>query len=96
MWIAYMGRNGAISIRAMMSAINLFSVQQGLADGTVVAIEEGLADHIWLSTNAGISYLNVKTNEIANYNHLDGIPLGNFCCRCGHQIIRRNHIFWID
>jgi signal transduction histidine kinase/ligand-binding sensor domain-containing protein/DNA-binding response OmpR family regulator len=56
----------------------VFTVKNGLADASIAAIEEGLSNDIWLSTNAGISHFNASNHTFQNYNHLDGIPMGNF------------------
>lgn len=41
-------------------------------------IEDKSTGNIWMSTNGGISYLDVKSNVIKNYDCRDGIPLGFF------------------
>jgi len=56
----------------------VFTEKDGMADSYVCAIAEGKPDIIWFSTNSGISQLNVNSKNFLNFNHLDGIPRGNF------------------
>lgn len=56
-----------------------YGLKDGLANNYIRAIIEGdNADSFWISTDRGISNLNVKTGEIKNFGPKDGIPLGNF------------------
>ncbi len=52
--------------------------KDGLADNTIKAIAEDGNGYVWVSTNAGISKINLKDNAVINYNHLDGVPMGDF------------------
>ena len=52
--------------------------KDGLADNTIKAIAEDDDGYIWVSTNVGISKLNLKDSTVFNYNHLDGVPMGGF------------------
>lgn len=42
------------------------------------AIQEDHDYHIWVSTNGGISRLDEKEKKFYNYNHYDGVPMGDF------------------
>jgi signal transduction histidine kinase/ligand-binding sensor domain-containing protein/DNA-binding response OmpR family regulator len=56
-----------------------FGLEDGFADNYFHAITEGAtANDIWVSTTNGISYLNVSTRKVRNFNKLDGIPLGDY------------------
>jgi signal transduction histidine kinase/ligand-binding sensor domain-containing protein/DNA-binding response OmpR family regulator len=55
-----------------------YGLKDGLADNYIRAIAEGVNDNFWISTNRGLSCLNVKNGQIKNYNEHDGIPIGNF------------------
>ena len=56
----------------------VYTEKNGMADSYVCAITEGKPEDVWFSTNSGISRLDVKLEEFVNFNHLDGIPIGNF------------------
>jgi len=56
-----------------------FGLKDGFADNYFHAIIEGAtANDIWVSTTNGISYLNVSSLKVRNFNKLDGIPLGDY------------------
>lgn len=57
---------------------NWYGTEQALANRFVRAIQEDNRGNIWLSTNQGISLWNKVKQQFYNYNHLDGIPSGNF------------------
>ncbi len=60
------------------TSFTVFGLKEGLPNGYVRAVAEGTPDHIWISTNSGLSCIDVKTYKISNFNHMDGIPLGDF------------------
>lgn len=55
-----------------------FGLENGLKDNYIRAITEGFNDQFWISTNSGISCLDLKSGRIQNFNEHDGVPLGNF------------------
>lgn len=55
-----------------------YSISEGLANSQVRAIQEDLSGNIWVSTNGGISRLDEGEGKFYNYNHHDGIPMGDF------------------
>lgn len=52
--------------------------KENLEDNHVRAIQEDKYGAIWISTNGGISYWNKQKKSFTNYNHHDGVPLGDF------------------
>ncbi|WP_281644380.1 hybrid sensor histidine kinase/response regulator transcription factor [Bacteroides zoogleoformans] len=56
----------------------IFGSGEGLRNTQVRAIHEDRDGNIWMSTNAGISRLNESRKMFYNYDHRDGIPLGDF------------------
>lgn len=56
----------------------LYGYKEGLSDLFIRAIHEDNAGHIWLSTNNGISHWMADERRFQNYDHRDGISLGNF------------------
>ena len=55
-----------------------YGTKEGLQNANVRAIQEDRNGTIWLSTNAGISRLDERTKTFYNYNHYDGVPMGDF------------------
>lgn len=55
-----------------------YGTKEGLQNVNVRAIQEDHDGTIWLSTNAGISRLDEMTKTFYNYNHYDGVPMGDF------------------
>lgn len=55
-----------------------FGNAEGLKNTQVRAICEDRDGNIWLSTNGGISRLNESQKTFYNYDHRDGIPMGDF------------------
>lgn len=52
---------------------------KGLKENNIVAVIEGETPNIlWISTINGISFLNVETNTIRNYNLSDEIAMGDY------------------
>ena len=48
-------------------------IESGLPSNYITAIEKSKDGNLWVSSKNGISLLNTNTNEIINYNLLDGI-----------------------
>lgn len=77
-WIAT--REGAVlfqNIRTLDKYLT-FGNAEGLVNTQVRAIREDRDGNIWVSTNAGISRLNESLKMFYNYDHRNGIPLGDF------------------
>lgn len=55
-----------------------YGTSEGLKNTNVRAIQQDKYGKIWISTNAGISYLDEAKRKFYNYNHHDGIPIGDF------------------
>lgn len=55
-----------------------YSRSEGLNNTQVRAIQEDLNGSIWISTNGGISRLDEEARKFYNYNHHDGVPMGDF------------------
>lgn len=61
-----------------------YSVKDGLSNNAIygILIAEG---HLWISTNRGISTLNLKTNKFKNYFESDGLQSNEFNTGAFHQ-----------
>ena len=55
-----------------------FAEKDGLADNTVNAIQKDETGDIWISTNKGLSRIEVRTNKIINFDNSDGLQAGEF------------------
>lgn len=73
-------REGLIEIPNTQHAdsYNHYSLKEGLTNTQVRAIQEDMNGNIWISTNNGISRLDEDEKKFYNYNHHDGIPMGDF------------------
>lgn len=77
----WVGTNDGILVFRDASQLEDYShygIKEGLKNTNVRAIQEDHDGTIWLSTNAGISRLDEKTKIFYNYNHFDGVPMGDF------------------
>ncbi|MDR2841449.1 MAG: response regulator [Paludibacter sp.] len=56
----------------------IYNEQQGLADTYIRAIAEDNNANIWISSNRSIAMWNKQKQFFDNYDHRDGISMGNF------------------
>ena len=54
-----------------------FDYKQGLNDPFIRTMREDKWGNVWVSTNNGLSYLNMKTRFFSNFNQNDGLPSNN-------------------
>ncbi len=55
-----------------------FTTKEGLPTNTLVRLESVDDRFLWISTISGISRFDMKTYEILNFNHRDGLPANEF------------------
>ncbi len=55
-----------------------FKMEQGLPNNTIYAILPDKANNLWMSTNRGISQLNLETTSFQNYTVEDGLQGNEF------------------
>lgn len=77
-WVATRNGIGYIEDTNYPQNYKLYNHENGLEDSHVRAIQEDQDGNIWVSTNDGISYWDKIKNKFDNYDHRDGIPIGNF------------------
>lgn len=77
-WIATRKGLGYIKDTARPELYEYYGTEHGITDIFVRSVQEDLFGNIWLSTNQGISLWDKTERRFKNYNHMDGIPLGNF------------------
>ncbi|MGE5521067.1 MAG: ATP-binding protein, partial [Candidatus Dadabacteria bacterium] len=77
MWSATFGGGIGLFNRSTKQFIT-FSEKDGLQNNTVYSIIEDNNGLIWVSTNKGISSIDITTKKINNYNFHNGIQNNNF------------------
>lgn len=70
LWIATSGA-GLSMLAPNSNKFENFTVSDGLASNVVLAICTDFEDNVWMSTNGGISVLDVSSRTFRNYNELD-------------------------
>ncbi|MBD0832585.1 two-component regulator propeller domain-containing protein [Aestuariibaculum sediminum] len=76
LWIGTEG-DGLYKYNIVSKESQRFGVEQGLSDGVIYGIKPN-NEELWVSTNNGISRLNIKTNDIKNFNESDGLHIKEF------------------
>ncbi|MBF9252853.1 response regulator [Pontibacter sp. 172403-2] len=70
--------DGLIVYDTLRKKTTRYSEKNGLANNTVYAILPDLLGNVWMSTNKGLSRLEVKTQKFYNYSAADGLQGGQF------------------
>ena len=60
------------------NSFKIFLEKDGLPNNTIKAITEDKNNMLWFSSNGGITRYAITENRFYNYNHLDGVPMGDF------------------
>jgi signal transduction histidine kinase/ligand-binding sensor domain-containing protein/DNA-binding response OmpR family regulator len=77
MWAGTFG-GGVTVFNSNSKKLSSFSESNGLQNNTVYEILEDKNGLIWVSTNKGISSIDIKTKKINNYNYHNGVQNNNF------------------
>jgi ligand-binding sensor domain-containing protein/signal transduction histidine kinase/DNA-binding NarL/FixJ family response regulator len=77
LWIGTEG-NGLVLYNTGNQSINKFSEKDGLANNTIYALQEEAPGKIWVSTNDGLSRIELQSKKIYNYSGKDGLQGGQF------------------
>lgn len=77
LWIGT-GGGGLYQFNPIENSVRMYTEKDGLSNNTIYAILIDNNDNIWLSSNAGISKVDVSRNAIFNYNVSDGLQEGQF------------------
>jgi signal transduction histidine kinase/DNA-binding response OmpR family regulator/ligand-binding sensor domain-containing protein len=70
-------QSGLVSFDPTAEKFKIISEADGLLNNTVRAIVVS-KDHLWLSSNMGISAYNMKTGNLKNFDAFDGVTSGQF------------------
>ncbi|MDT3695238.1 MAG: two-component regulator propeller domain-containing protein [Ignavibacterium sp.] len=57
----------------IIRSINVYTIQNGLADNSIKSIVEDDSGNLWLGTSSGITFFNTKNNSVINFSKEDGI-----------------------
>ena len=77
-WVATREGLAVFKNTSQPNRYKIFKEKEGLENSYIRAICEDLEKRIWISSNDGISCLDPKQNLFYNYNHHDGVPMGDF------------------
>ena len=61
-----------------LSDFRIFTEKDGLQDSYIRAITEDREGNIWFGSNSGISKYDLTDSAFYNYDHTDGLPVGQF------------------
>ena len=76
-WISTAG-GGIIHYNTETHKSTQYSTQEGLSNNTVCGILEDDNNNLWISTYAGLSYLETKTSQFTNFFAKDGLTTDEF------------------
>ena len=72
-------RNGGINLfHTNTGKVTVFSEKDGLSNNTVHSVLFEAPDHLWMSTNKGISNFDMGTGTFTNYSWLSGVQSEEF------------------
>lgn len=84
-WIGTRG-GGLTFYNAEDGVMTTYSEKDGLANGVIYKILEDSKGKIWISTNHGISSLDLRTKKFKNYSYYNGIQRGTFVLGAGLKL----------
>jgi ligand-binding sensor domain-containing protein len=85
LWIGT--ESGLVKIDARtLQILKTYGLNDGLPQLNVFSILESDANHLWLSTNNGLSRFNKEKEVFRNYNVTDGLPSMNFSPRAAVKL----------
>jgi len=76
-WIGTEGK-GLYYFNTKTQKLRKYGIAQGLPNEVIYAIVPDNNNHIWISTNNGISRLNLFTKKISNFDESDGLQSNEF------------------
>lgn len=74
LWVGTYGE-GVCRYNRTTELFEVFDERNGLSNKAVCGILEDNAGNIWLTTQGGISCLNIEDYSFINYTHANGLPL---------------------
>ncbi|WP_109744131.1 hybrid sensor histidine kinase/response regulator transcription factor [Arcicella aurantiaca] len=77
LWIGTQ-ENGLISYNLKTKEIKKYNERRGLLSNTILSIKSIGTENLWISTNAGLSKIEIATDRIYNFDTKDGLQKGVF------------------
>ncbi|MDR6941638.1 hybrid sensor histidine kinase/response regulator transcription factor [Mucilaginibacter pocheonensis] len=77
LWIGTEG-DGLIIYNLNNHTFKFFNEKNKLANNTVYAIKNAENSSVWLSTNKGLSNIDLRNNRVMNFDQSDGLQAGQF------------------
>ncbi len=77
LWIGTQ-ENGLIAYNLKTKEIKKYNQRKGLASNTILSIKSVGKESLWLSTNAGLSKIDIASERIYNFDTKDGLQSGQF------------------
>ncbi|WP_439556637.1 ligand-binding sensor domain-containing protein, partial [Dyadobacter sp.] len=77
------GGEGLAKYNPANSSFSVFGQKQGLISGVINKILEDAQGRIWVSTNNGLSYLDMSTKRFVNYTQYNGLQDNTFVLGAG-------------
>lgn len=74
-WLGTMG-SGVIQLNIQKKTAELFNKKKGLANNVVYGVLPDRSGNLWMSSNKGISKMNLRSKKFTNYTEVDGL-MGN-------------------
>lgn len=78
LWIGTSYGLNRLGLNNNLSGIREYTEREGLANNTIHGILEDETGGIWISTNQGISHINLSDHSITNYSSKDGLQNDEF------------------
>jgi len=72
---------GLVCISADGSEIKRWSIKEGFLSNTLIRVESVDDQFLWISSISGLSRFDMKSGEIINFTHQDGLPANEFTDR---------------
>lgn len=96
--VIWLGGNGSGLYRLESDQNNHFvfknyTTRHGLANNTITGMTEDAQGNLWLTTNDGVSRLDLQTMTFSNYTQSDGLPTTQFYANGIHYSEKRNLIY---
>jgi len=72
---------------------NNYTMSHGLPNNTIIGMAEDGQRNLWLTTNDGVSRLNIESMTFSNYTQADGLPATQFYGNGIHYSAKHDFIF---
>mgnify|MGYP000209874061 FL=1 len=70
-----------------------YTTRHGLPNNTIIGMAEDGQGNLWLTTNDGVSRLNIRSMTFSNYTQVDGLPTTQFYWNGIHYSERHDFIY---